>query len=156
MKDDKENKFKILVLMLGTIVIIISLIILFFSKKEETNTPNNISEDKSYKYSLKSNKFIYTNPETNESKEFNLFNFRLDFYDNKLNICYLKNSICESHQYTMEENRVLNIKGKSEISPFTGIYFITFKDDYVLMEKNNGNNENVIYKFNLLKLGGEK
>ena len=34
MKDDKENKFKILVLMLGTIIIIISLIILFFSKKE--------------------------------------------------------------------------------------------------------------------------
>ncbi len=142
------------ILIIGIIVIVIILFIWFWPNKSEKTDTNINEQNNNYLYTWTSDKFVYTDPETSESKEYYFQNYKFDFYVNEMNICYVKNNECESHKYSITDNRILNIEEESEISNFSGQFFLDFKDDYVLISSNSDSGENTIFKFYIT--GGSK
>lgn len=150
----EKNEGNKKILIIGIVVIIVIIAIWFWPKKTEKPNTNIGEPTNNYLYTWTSDKYVYTDPETNESKEYYFDNYKFDFYKDEMNICYVKNNECESHKYSITDNRILNIEGESEISNFTGQFFLDFKDNYVLFSRNNENGENSIFKFNIT--GGTK
>ena len=141
------------ILLIGIAIVIIFLIIWFWPKSNEKNDDNNEPID-NYLYTWTSEKYIYVNPETSESKEFYFDNYKFDFYEDEMRICYIESDECESHQYSFKDDRILNIDGESKISKFSGQYFLKYKDNYVLISKTDDNGESTVFKFVIV--GGEE
>ena len=151
MDNSDENK-KILII--GIVVIIVILAIWFWPKgnKNPGNDTNEVPDN--YLYTWTSKKYIYVNPETSESNEFYFDNYKFDFYEDEMRICYIKSDECEFHQYSIKDDRILDIEGESEISKFGGQYFLKYKDNYVLISKTDDNGESTVFKF--IISGGEE
>lgn len=151
MDNSDENK-KILII--GIVVIIVILAIWFWPKgnKNPGNDTNEVPDN--YLYTWTSEKYIYVNPETSESNEFFFDNYRFDFYEDEMRICYIESDECEFHQYSIKDDRILDIEGESEISKFGGQYFLKYKDNYVLISKTDDNGESTVFKF--IISGGEE
>ena len=151
MDNSDENK-KILII--GIVVIIVILAIWFWPKgnKNPGNDTNEVPDN--YLYTWTSEKYIYVNPETSESNEFYFDNYKFDFYEDEMRICYIKSDECEFHQYSIKDDRILDIEGESEISKFGGQYFLKYKDNYVLISKTDYNGESTVFKF--IISGGEE
>lgn len=157
MEESSKSSSKKYFLILGCLIIIIVFIIWFLSNNKEDNNENrnpstNIKDN--YLYTWKSERYIYTDSKTKESKEWILTSYNLVFYKDKLSICYDNFDDCEEHKYSIIDNRILNIDGESEISIFEGKYYITYLDNNVILEKNNNDGSNNIFKF--IKVGDEK
>ena len=151
MDNSDENK-KILII--GIVVIIVILAIWFWPKgnKNPGNDTNEVPDN--YLYTWTSEKYIYVNPETSESNEFYFDNYKFDFYEDEMRICYIKSDECAFHQYSIKDDRILDIEGESEISKFGGQYFLKYKDNYVLISKTDDNGESTVFKF--IISGGEE
>lgn len=149
--DNSEGNKKILII--GIVVIIVIFAIWFWLKGNENpgNDTNEVPDN--YLYTWTSEKYIYVNPETSESNEFYFDNYKFDFYEDEMRICYIKSDECEFHQYSIKDDRILNIEGDSEISKFSGQYFLKYKDNYVLISKTDDNGESTVFKF---IVGGEE
>lgn len=151
MDNSDENK-KILII---GIVVIIVILAIWFWPKENKNPGNDTNEvPDNYLYTWTSEKYIYVNPETSESNEFYFDNYKFDFYEDEMRICYIKSDECEFHQYSIKDDRILDIEGESEISKFGGQYFLKYKDNYVLISKTDDNGESTVFKF--IISGGEE
>ena len=144
----------------GTLIIGIILIICFWPKKENKKTGVPIitqaSKTNKYLYSWKSDKYIYNANDDEEVIEYNLHNFVLDFYEKDMQICFKKNESdgsCEKHDYTFKDNRVLNIKEKSNKSNISGTYYVKEVNNQIVMEQNNDDGTSTIFKF--IKMGGK-
>lgn len=149
--DNSEGNKKILII--GIVVIIVIFAIWFWPKGNENpgNATNEVPDN--YLYTWTSEKYIYVNSETSESNEFYFDNYKFDFYEDEMRICYIKSDECEFHQYSIKDDRILNIEGDSEISKFSGQYFLKYKDNYVLISKTDDNGESTVFKF---IVGGEE
>lgn len=143
-----------MIILISLILIIIVLVIWFWPKKDNNIVPSDNKNDNKYLYSWTSDKYIYTSPGSSESNEYYFNNYRFDFYKDELILCYVKNNECEHHKYTITDNRILNIDGESDISNFSGEFYLDFRDNYVLISKNNADGESAIFKFNVI--GGNK
>lgn len=160
MDESSKSGSKKYFLILGCLIIIIIVFVVWFLPNKEDaidenkNSNTNINTKNNYLYTWKSERYIYTDSKTKESKEWILTSYKLVFYKDKLNICYDDNNDCEEHKYSITDNRILNIEGKSEVSTFEGKYYITYSDNTVILEKNNNDGSNNIFTF--IKLGDEK
>lgn len=151
MENNEGNKK---ILLLGLVIIVIFLTIWFWPKGNNNFDSDTNETPDNYLYTWTSEKYIYVNPETSESSEFYFDNYKFDFYEDEMKICYIKSDECESHQYSFKDDRILNIEGESEISKFSGQYFLKYKDNYVLISKTNDNGESTVFKFVIV--GGEE
>ncbi len=143
MKDKK-------IILISILIILVGLFIWFYPRKKENVNPNKTtttSETNKHLYSWKSDRLVITTAE-GESREFYLLNFVFEFYEKDMKICY-KDYECETHKYSITDNRILNIEGESEISNFYGTYYIsnTNNDNKIILEKNQETGESQIFQF---------